>query len=70
MTLSYSTSTIPGSLRTLHKIVIETESLETTRAKEVLIFAKPRIFDKPTWKQLKRCIRMGQSLEIRGGDLF
>jgi hypothetical protein len=70
MTLSYSTSTIPGSLRTLHTIVIETEKLETTRAKEILLFAKPRIFDKETWKQLKECVKLGNSLEIRGGDLF
>lgn len=70
MTISYSTSTLPGSLRTVHTIVIEHEQLVTTKAKEILLFAKPRIFDKHTWKQLKECVRLGNSLEIRGGDLF
>lgn len=70
MTISYSTSTLSGSLRTVHAIVIEGEKFETTRAKEVLLFAKPRIFDKYTWKQVKDCVRLGESLEIKGGDLF
>lgn len=70
MTLSYSISTVPGKFRTIHTIVIEHEQLVTTRAKEVLIFAKPRIFEKYTWKQLKECVRLGNSLEIKGGDLF
>lgn len=70
MNISYKPSTVEGSLRTLHVIVIEHEKLETTRAKEVLLFAKPRIFDKYTWKQLQECVRLGNSLEIKGGDLF
>lgn len=70
MTISYSISTVPGSLRTVHTIVIEHERLVTTRAKEILLFAKPRIFDKYTWKELKECVRLGNSLEIKGGDLF
>lgn len=70
MTISYSTSTILASLRTVHIIVIEEEKLVTTRAKEVLLFAKPRMFDKYTWKQLKECVRLGNSLEIKGGNLF
>lgn len=70
MTISYSTSTMPGSLRTVHTIVIEKESLVTTRAKEILVFAKPRIFSKDVWKQLKESVRLGESLEIRGGGIF
>lgn len=70
MTLSYSITTIPGSLRTLHKIVIDGESLETTRAKEVKLFAKPRIFDKYVWKELKEAIRLGHPLEVKGGGLL
>lgn len=67
MKLSYTTSTTPGSLKTIHTIVIETERLETTRAKEVLLFAKPRIFSKYVWKQLKESVRLGENLEIMGG---
>lgn len=70
MTVSHSTSTIAGTLRTVHKIVIETEKFESTRAKEILLFAKPRLFDKFVWKQLKEAVRLGQSLEVMGGDLF
>lgn len=70
MKISYSTSTAPGSLRTVHTIVIETESLTTTRAKEVLTFAKPRIFSKIVWKQLKDAVRLGESLEVTGGGIF
>lgn len=70
MTLSYSTSTKEGSLRTTHKIVIDGEQLITTRAKEVLILAKPRIYSKYVWKQLKESVRLGESLEVMGGGLF
>jgi hypothetical protein len=70
MTLSYSTSTKEGSLRTIHKIVIDGEELTTTREKEVLVFAKPRIFSKYTWKMLKEAVRLGESLEVKGGGLF
>lgn len=70
MTISYTTTTVPGSLRTLHKITIETENFESTRAKEVLVWAKPRIFDKFVWRQLKDCVRLGQPLQVTGGGLF
>lgn len=70
MTLSYKTTTKEGSLRTIHLIVIDGERLETTREKEVLIFAKPRIYSKYIWKQLKECVRLGEPLEVSGGGLF
>lgn len=70
MALSYSISTVEGKLRTVHTINIDGEQLVTTRAKEVLIFAKPRIYSKPVWKQLKECVRLGQSLTVNGGGLF
>lgn len=70
MKISYKTSTAPGSLKTIHTIVIETERLETTRAKEVLLFARPRIFSKYVWKQLKESVRLGEPLEVMGGGLF
>lgn len=70
MKLSYSTSTKPDSLRTVHIIVIEYERFETTRARDVLLFAKPRIFDKLVWKELKDAVRLGEPLEVMGGDLF
>lgn len=70
MTLSYSITTIPGTLRTVHTIVIDGDKLETTRAKEVLVFAKPRIYSKYVWKQLKEAVRLGESLTVDGGGLF
>lgn len=70
MNISYSTTTAPGSLRTIHIIVIENERFETTRATEILVFAKPRIFSKRVWKQLRECVRLGESLQIMGGGLF
>jgi hypothetical protein len=70
MKLSYSISTIPGKLRTVHTIVIEHETLTTTKAKEVLVFAKPRIFDKIVWKALKEAVRLGEPLTVDGGGLF
>ncbi len=68
MNLDYKTTTIQGKLRTVHIIVIEAESLTTTIAKEVLVFAKARIASKIVWKQLKEAIRLGESLMIRGGE--
>lgn len=68
MNLDYKTTTVTGKLRTMHIIVIEAESLITTIAKEVLIFAKPRIHDKIVWKQLKEAVRLGETLTIRGGE--
>ena len=70
MTLSYFTSTKEGSLRTIHKIVIDGKELTTTKAKDILIFAKPKIFSKNDWKQLKEAVKFRESLEIMGGDLF
>lgn len=70
MTIRYSTSTIPGKLRTVHTIVIEHETLVTTKAKEVRLFAKPRIFDKLVWRELKEAIRLGNSFTADGGGLF
>lgn len=70
MTLSYKTTTVEGKLRTVHIISIDGESLTTTRQKEVLIFAKPRIFDKIVWKELREAVRLGTTLEVSGGDLL
>lgn len=70
MTIRYSTSTVTGKLRTMHTIVIEHEALATTKAKEVLTFAKPRIFSKIVWKQLKEAVRLGESLTVEGGGIF
>jgi len=70
MKISYSITTVEGKLRTVHTIKIEGEQLVTTRAKEVLVFAKPRIFSKNVWKHLKECVRLGEPLEVMGGDLF
>lgn len=70
MTLSYSPSTKEGSLRTLHKITIDGEYFETTRAKELLIWAKPRIFSKFVYKELTEAVRLGKNLEVSGGGLF
>lgn len=67
MEVSYSITTKPNSLRTLHIIVINGERLETTREKEVLIFAKPRIPSKYDWKLLKDAVRLGQHLQVSGG---
>jgi hypothetical protein len=64
MNLSYSTSAVSGSLRTVHTIVIGDEQLVTTRAKEVLVFAKPRIASKYEWKLLKEAVRLGKPLEL------
>jgi hypothetical protein len=70
MTISYKTSTISGTLRTVHTIRIDEDELTSTRAKEILVFAKPRIFSKKTWKLLKKCVRVGEPLEVKGGGLF
>lgn len=70
MTISYSLSTVSGKLRTLHTITIEHETLTTTRAKEVLTFAKPRIFSKSVWKELKEAVRLGEPLTVTGGGIF
>ncbi len=68
MNLDYKTTTAhPDKLRTLHIIVIDGESLSTTRGKEVLQFAKNREIDKYGWKELKEAVRLGKSLTIRGG---
>jgi hypothetical protein len=70
MQLTYSTSTIPGKLRTIHSISIDGEKLTTTKAKEILLFAKPKIYSKYSWKALKNAVRLGESLTISGGGLF
>jgi hypothetical protein len=67
MQLSYTPATKKGSL---HKIIIDGESLETTRAKEVLAFAEKRIYSKMVWKQLKNAVWLGESLHASGGGLF
>lgn len=68
MNIDYKTTTVLGKLRTVHILVIDGESLTTTRQREVLVFAKPRIRDKFVWKQFKEAVRLGQSLTIRGGQ--
>lgn len=70
MTLSYTTSAIEGSLRTVHTIVIDGEQLVTTRSKEILQFARPRIYSKWVWKALKEAVRLGEPLQVTGGGLF
>lgn len=66
MNLDYKISTnSPDKLRTLHIIVIDGESLSTTRAKEVLQFAKNRSISKFDWKELKEAVRLGNPLSIR-----
>lgn len=68
MNLDYKTTTSGDSLRTIHIIVIDAEILTTTRAKEVLQFAKARIQSRFMWKQLKEAVRLGESIQIRGGS--
>lgn len=70
MNISYSKSTVPGKLRTVHTIRIENEEFASTKAKEILTWAKPRIFDKLAWKDLKEAVRLGHTLQISGGGLF
>lgn len=70
MNIDYLPTVKAGSLRTVHVIVINGERLETTRSKEVLLWAKPRIFYRYTWKMLKECVRRGQRLQVGGGGLF
>lgn len=68
MQLDYKTTTAhPDKLRTLHIIVIDGEALSTTREKEVLVFAKPRLNSKHDWRDLKEAVRLGNSLQIKGG---
>lgn len=67
MTLSYTPAIKKGDK---HIILIETDKLETTKAKEVLKFAEKRVFSKSVWKLLKEAVRLGEPLEIKGGGLF
>lgn len=65
MNLSYKTTTMPGTLRTLHMLVINGEILTTTRKKELLVFAKPRINGKFHWKDFREAVRLEEALEIK-----
>lgn len=66
MSIDYKTTTQqPDKLRTLHMIVIDGESLTTTRAKEILQFAKNRSLPRYDWKLLKEAVRLGEALTIR-----
>ncbi len=68
MNLDYKITTLhPDKLRTLHIIVIDGEALTTTRAKEVLQFAKNRSIARYDWKHLKEAVRLGEPLQIRDG---
>lgn len=67
MTIRYNPAVVKGQLHTLQ---IEGEKIQTTRAKEVLEFAKSRIFDRSVWKQLKEVVRLGKTLTVDGGGLF
>lgn len=69
MTLSYSTSTVPGSLRTVHTIVVDGNKLETTRKIEVLPFARPLVLDKSIWSELKEAVRLEKPFEVKEGTL-
>lgn len=39
-------------------------------AVQVPVFAKPRIYSKYVWKQLKESVRLGEPLQVVGGGLF
>lgn len=68
MNLDYKiTTAFPDKLRTMHIIVIDGESLATTRAKEVLQFAKNRNIARHDWRDLKDAVRLGEPLQIRDG---
>lgn len=65
MKLDYKITTAsPDKLRTMHIIIIDGEILTTTRAKEVLQFAKNRAIEKYDWKKLKEAVRLGVALNI------
>lgn len=68
MELSYVITYKDGSLRPIHNLVIGDEQIISTRQKEVLAFARPRITAKYDWKQLKEAIRLGNHLQIMGGN--
>lgn len=70
MQIKYYRTTIPGTLRNWHVIEIDGERFESSRAKAVLIWAKPRIFDKETWNVLKECVRRGWRVDGMGGSMF
>lgn len=66
MNLEYRTSFVaPDKLRTLHIVVIDSEILTTTIAKEVLQFVKARNPTKHEWKELKEAVRLGRPLILR-----
>lgn len=64
MYLSYKPAIVKGAA---HLLLINGEYISTTKQKEVLLFARNRITDKFTWKELKEAIRLGQPIEITGG---
>lgn len=68
MTLNYSITYAENSIRPIHNLVINGESIITTRQKEVLNFARPRIQLKSDWKLLNESIRLGQHISISGGQ--
>ena len=57
-----------GNPRIVHILIINDECITTTRNKEVLKFARPRIASKFDWKHLKDAVRLGESLTIAGGQ--
>ncbi len=66
MNLDYKTTVqSPDKLRTLHVLVIDGDTLSTTRSKEVLQFAKNRSISRHDWKLLKEAVRLGEALTIR-----
>lgn len=65
--LHYYRTVQPGKLRTIHHLTIAGETITTTRSKEILLFAKPRVRDRFEWKHIKEAVRRGESLEIFGG---
>lgn len=71
MNLDYKTSFVhPDKLRTLHILVVDSEIITTTRAKEVLQFAKNRNPTKREWKELKEAVRLGTPLKLRDTNKF
>jgi len=63
--IEYKATTKPGTLITMHMVVIDGEILTTTRKKEVLLFAKPRINNKYDWEQFKEAVRLESSIQIK-----
>lgn len=67
MTIRYTPAVFKGGI---HKLTIETETIETTQGKKVLEFARTRVFDRSVWKKIQEAVRLGTTLTVDGGGLF